>query len=100
MSRFPLDHSFIKSMTERLLWCAGEFRVDNKIVPFEELLSSDTLLTELGAALRRHGWPSRTPEEIRQELLKLHGRWKKQKYKSESLRSCAANNPFLWMDES
>ena len=87
-------------MSERLLWCAGEFRIDNKIVPFEELLSSDTLLTELGAALRRHGWPSRTPEEIRQELLRLHGRWKKEKHRSESSWTNAADNPFLWMDES
>ena len=52
MSAFPLDHSFIKSMCERLLRFDAEFRVDNKLVPFEELLGSDTLLIELGAAFQ------------------------------------------------
>ena len=51
-------------------------------------------------ALRRHGWPSRTPEEIRQELLRLHGRWKKQNFKSESSRSIATKNPFMWLNKN
>ena len=100
MSGFPFDRSFVKSMSERLLWCAGEVRIDNKIVPFEDLVSSDTLLTELGKALRRHGWPSRTPEEIREELLQLHSRWMKVKCESEASWRIAASNPYLWMDES
>ena len=87
-------------MSEGLLRYTAEFRIDNKILLFEELLSSDTLFTELGAALHRHGWPSKTPEEIRQELLRLHGRWKKQKYRSESSWRYATDNLFLWTDES
>ena len=75
MSKFPFDRSWLPEMSDRLLRCAGELRVDNQIVTFEELVSSDTLLNEVRHALKRHGWPSRTPEEIRQELLRLHGRW-------------------------
>ena len=82
------------------MWCAADLRVDNKIVPWEELLSSDTLLNEVRHTLRRHGWPSRTPEEIRQELLSLHGRWKRQSFKSEASRRFATNHPYLWVDES
>ena len=86
-------------MSDRLLRCAGELRVDNKIVSWEELLSSNTLLNEVRHALKRHGWPS-SPEEIRQELLKLHGRWKRQSFKSEASRRVATNNPYLWVDNS
>jgi hypothetical protein len=59
---------------------------DNKIDSFEELLSRVTHITEVGKALSRQigghppqRMPGRTPEEIRQELLRLHSRWKKQK---------------------
>ena len=64
MSKFSFDRSWLPEISERLLWCAAELRVDNKIVPWEELLSSDTLLNEVRHALKRHGWPSRTPEEM------------------------------------
>ena len=47
---------------------------DNRIVPWDELLSSDTLLNELGHPLSRCGWPVRTYEEIRKELLRLYGK--------------------------
>ena len=64
-------------MSEGLLRYTAEFRIDNKILLFEELLNSDTLL-----------------------LLRLHGRWKKQKYRSESSWRYATDNLFLWTDES
>ena len=100
MSKFPFDRSWLSEMSDRLLRCAGELRVDNKVVTFEELVSSDTLLNEVRHALKRHGWPSRTPEEIRQELLRLQGRWKPCKYKTEASRRVATNNPYLWVDDS
>jgi hypothetical protein len=87
-------------MSERLLWLAGDFKVDNRIVLWDELISTDTLLNELGHALTRCGWPRRTFEEIRQELLRLRGRWNKQQYKSESYLRYAAKNPFLWSADS
>lgn len=48
-------------------------------VYFEELVSSDRHLTELGKCFSRPGLPEkcpeRNPEEIRQELFRLRGRW-------------------------
>jgi hypothetical protein len=88
-------------MSQRLLWLAGDFNIDNRIVQWEELLGSDTLLNELGIRLSRRGWPSRTPKEIRQELVRLHGRWEKKSKKwSESTRSYMAKDPTWWMDDS
>ena len=60
-----MDRSWVRDMSERLLLCAVELRIDGKEVPWEELISSDSLLTEVGAALRRHSWPHRYPQEIR-----------------------------------
>lgn len=46
---------------------------------FEELVSSDSHLMELGKCFSRPGLPEkcpeRNPEEIRQELFRLRGRW-------------------------
>ena len=65
-------------------------------------MSSPTLLTELGHALSSQppGWPLRTGEEIRQELLRLHARWKKQTFRSESHRRYKEQHPLVWLDES
>ena len=57
-------------------------------------------MRELGQAFTRSGWPSRTIEEIRKELLRLHERWKKQQHKSLSYLRIAAENTCLWTDES
>ena len=51
MSGYPADRSFHRNMSQRLVWLAGDFRVDNRQIPWEELISSDTLLTQLGVAL-------------------------------------------------
>ena len=46
-------------------------------------------------------WPERTYEEVRQELLRLHERWKKVvEPKSETFRRTAEKHPFLWTEES
>ena len=100
MAGFPHDRSFHTVMSEELLRCACAVRRDNKIVPFEELLSSDTLLTEVGKALCKKGWPWRAPDELRQELIRMHARWMKRKPKSEASRRLAAKNPYCWIDES
>ena len=63
-------------MSECLLHLAADFRVDNILVPWEELISSETLLNELAHALSRSGWPSRTFEEIRIKLLRLANNFK------------------------
>jgi hypothetical protein len=83
-------------MSQCLLRLAANFKIDNTIVPWDELISSDTLMNELSHALSRCGWPSRTFEEIRKELLRLHGRWKKIEHKSVF----AAKHTFLWTDDS
>ena len=95
-----MDRSWVRDMSERLLLCAVELRVDGKEVPWEELISSDSLLTEVGAALERHRWPSRSPQEIRQELLRMQGKWEKLKFRNESSRAIFANEPYLWIGES
>jgi HD-like signal output (HDOD) protein len=87
-------------MSIELLRCATAVRKDNNIVPFEELLSSDTLLAEVGKAVCQKGWPWRFPDELRQELLRMHARWKKQKFMSEDTRELVANTPSAWIDES
>jgi uncharacterized membrane protein YgcG len=88
-------------MSEELLLLAIDFRVDNRLVPWDELIGSDTLLTELGYALTRSGpWPLRTSAEIRQELLRMHERWKKKCSKSASYPEWATRPPFFWVYES
>ena len=42
---------------------------------FEELISTRSHLIELGKCLRRMQLPERKAEEIREELLRLRGRW-------------------------
>ena len=99
-----MDRSWVRDMSERLLLCAVELRVDGKEVPWEELISSDSLLTEVGAALRRHSWPNRYPQEIRKELLRLLDRYDKKvvsgKFRNEADRMWFAKNPRTWIDES
>jgi hypothetical protein len=88
-------------MSEELLLLAIDFRVDNRLVPWDELIGSDTLLTELGYALTRSGpWPLRTAAEIRQELLRLQERWKKTCSKSASYPEWATRPPLFWVYKS
>jgi hypothetical protein len=87
-------------MSKCLLNLAFDFKIDNRIVPWDELLSSDTLLNELAHALSRSGWPARTYEEIRKELLRLQGRWKKQQHKGEAFLNAVAEHTYLWTQDS
>ena len=100
MAGFSDNRSFPHAMSIQLLRCATAVRRDNNIVPFEELLSSDTLLTEVGKAVCQKGWPWRFPDELRQELLRMHARWKKQKFMSEDTRMLVGKAPSSWIDES
>ena len=83
-------------MSQCLLHLAADFRVDNILVPWKELISSDTLLNELAHALSRCGWPSRTFEEIRKELLRLHGRY----LKCGRYLKLGAKHTYLWSASS
>ena len=101
MSHYPFDRSFHPGMSRTLLRLATDFRMDNRIVPWDELTGSDTIMNELAHELRRSGWPERTYEEVRIELLRLHARWKKVvEPKSETFRRTAEMHPFLWTEES
>ena len=91
---------FHSGMSHDLLRLASNFKIDNRIVLWDELISSDTLLNELGHQVTRLGWPSKTYEEIRKELLRLHERWKKRQHKSPSYLKIAAENTYLWTAES
>ena len=98
MSHYPFDRSFHSGMSECLLRLASNFKIDNRIVSWDELISSDTLLNEVAHALARKGWPARTYEEIRKELLRLNERWKK---KGQHVRGGGGvKHPFLWIDDS
>ena len=96
MSRYPFDRSFHSRMFECLLRLAADFRVDNRLVLWEEFISSDTLLNELAHALSRSGWPSRTFEEIRKELLRLHRRY----LKCGRYLNFGAKHTYLWSADS
>ena len=91
-------------MSECLLYGAGELRVDNKEIPWEELISSDSLLAELAVSFRRRGWPSRTPQEIRQELLRMRAKYDKKvvlgKFMNEGERLYFSKHPSTWVTES
>ena len=101
MSHYPFDRSFHPGMSRTLLRLATDFRIDNRIVPWDELTGSDTIMNKLTHELRRSGWPKRTYEEVHKELFRLHERWKKVVVpKSETFRRIAANNPSLWTEES
>ena len=96
MSGYPFDRSFHPSMSKCLLDLAADLRVDNILVPWDKLISTDTLLNELAHALSRCGWPSRTFEEIRKELLRLHGRY----LKCGRYVKFGAEHTFLWSADS
>ena len=101
MSHYPFDRSFHPKMGSTLLSLATDFRMDNRIVPWDELTGSDTIMNELAHKLRMSGWPERTYEEVRIELLRLHARWKKVvEPESETFRRTAEKHPFLWTEES
>ena len=102
MSGFPSDRSFCPTMAKRLLELAAEFKVDNKLVPWDELISYPPHLGELSASLTRKGWPSRTWKEVREELLRLHARWKKKvpTFKTEDDMRWAVSHPWEWVEES
>ena len=95
-SCFHRNRGFHPSMSKLLLSLAANFEIDNRIVPWDELISSDTVLNELGHALARSGWPRRTFEEIRKELLRLNGRWEK----VGRHLSWGAKDTFMWTDDS
>ena len=42
MSHYPFDRSFHPGMSRTLLRLATDFRMDNRIVPWDELTGSDT----------------------------------------------------------
>ena len=102
MSRFPSDGSFPGGMSALLLRFTAEFKVDNKDIPFEDIVSHPPHLRELSAKLARHGWPWRSWKEIEKELLRLHARWQKKKvtYRSEADMLDALRTPILWVEES
>ena len=83
-------------MSKCLLRLAANLEIDNRIVQWDELISSDTLLNELGHAVTRSGWPPRTFEEIRKELIRLNGRWEKV---GRHLK-WGVNDTFMWTDDS
>ena len=102
MSSFPSDGSFPGGMSALLLRFTAEFKVDDKEIPFEDIVSHPPHLRELSAKLVRHGWPCRNWKEIEKELLRLHARWQKKKltYRSEADMLDALRKPILWVEES
>ena len=101
MSHYPFDHSFHPGMSRCLLRLATAFRMDNRVVPWDELTGSDTIMNELAHELRRSGWPERTYEEVHTELLRLHERWKKVvEPKSETFRRTATKHPFYGLKKA
>ena len=102
MSSFPSDGSFPVGMSALLLQFTVDFKVDNKKIPFEDIVSHPPYLRELSAKLVRHGWPRRDSKEIEKELVRLYARWQKKKltYRSEADMLSAFRAPILWVEES
>ena len=102
MSSFASDGSFPAGMSALLLKSTAEFKVDNKEIPFEDIVSHPPHLRELSAKLARHGWPWRNYKEIEKELVRLHARWQKKKltYPTEAYMLDAFHHPMLWVEES
>ena len=102
MSSFPSDRSFQLGMSALLLKFTAEFKVDNKEIPFEDIVSHPPHLRELSAKLARHGWPWRNYKEIEKELVRLHAKWQKKKltYPTESYMLDALRTPMLWVEKS
>ena len=102
MSSFPSDGSFPGGMSALLLQFTVDFKVDNKKIPFEDIVSHPPYLRELSAKLVRHGWPRRDSKEIEKELVRLYARWQKKKlaYRSGADMLDALRTPMLWVEES
>jgi hypothetical protein len=54
----------------------------------------------VGKSFTTKEWLARIPEETWQELLRLHSRWNKIKFKNGTGRRDLANAPELWCGES
>ena len=102
MSSLPSDRCFMPGMSAALLRLAAEFKVDNKEVPFEDIVTHPPHLRELSAKLSRRGWPVRTWSEIQKELVRLHARWQKKKltYTRETGSEDPMRYPVAWVEES
>jgi len=89
-------------MSALLLQFTVDFKVDNKKIPFEDIVSHPPYLRELSAKLVRHGWPRRDSKEIEKELVRLYARWQRKKltYRSEADMLSAFRKPILWVEES
>ena len=89
-------------MSALLLRLTAEFKVDNKEVPFEDIVTYPPHLRELSAKLSRLGWLVMTWSEIQKELVRLHARWQKKKltYTRETDLEDAMRYPVLWVEES
>ena len=79
--------------------------MDNREVEWEELVSSNALLTKLSAAFRQiSGCPNRYPEEYRKELLRLRARYDKRvvngNFSNKPSRRSFARDPSTWCVES
>ena len=76
----PCDRSFTTLMSHLLLYGAAKMKIGDRrngfaAVSFDELISSNSHLIQLNKFFRRDRLPERNPEEIRQELLRLCGKW-------------------------
>ena len=102
MLSFPSDGSFPRGMSALLLQFTVDFKVHNKKIPFQDIVSHPPYLRELPAKLVRHGWPRRDSKEIEKELVSLYARWQKKKlaYRSEADMLSAFRAPILWVEES
>ena len=59
------------SASEHLARLSSRLEVDGRVVPFHEILESESHLAMLGAKLCRDGFPYRTPLQISAEMLRI-----------------------------
>ena len=62
---------FHDAASKHLAMISTDLKVDGRLVPISEIIGSERHLALLGARQVRDGFPYRTPQQIRAEILRL-----------------------------
>jgi hypothetical protein len=97
----PPDRRFTTLMFIQLFLAACQFRRNNELVLFQELVNTPSLLLEVATNFnqKKTTCPSRTWKEVHAELIKINSHWKDLIEIGEDM-SWWIKHPALWINNS
>ena len=95
---------FHNTASEHLARLSSRLEVDGRVVPFHEILESESHLAMLGAKLCRDGFPYRTPHQISAEMIRIQDKFHRKVTMNPLHRTDADRNSYsrscLWIISS